>query len=88
MPKTTLASLEPGAVATKEDLVSFIADLSSTLRTDNEAWENPTLDRFLDALSAWLGSSDQLARNMGHSPHGDASWDFVAKALFAASIYE
>jgi hypothetical protein len=46
-----------------------------------EDWENPTLERFLDAMRAWL---ETMGPRIGEKP----SWKFLEIMLQAAKIYE
>jgi len=46
-----------------------------------EDWENPTLERFLEAMHAWL---ETMGPRVGNKP----SWKFVEVLVRAAKIYE
>jgi hypothetical protein len=74
-------------VQTKEDLAKFIAGLRTDLDTQGQSWENPTLERFLEAMAAWLAAKDHLEKNQNR-PSEDLTWKAVAKMLYAAKIYE
>ena len=74
-------------VQTKEDLAKFITDLRMDLDAHGESWENPTLERFLEAMVAWLSATDYLEKNRGH-PVESSSWKTIANLLYAAKIYE
>jgi len=52
-------------------------------------WENPALDRFLDALEAVVddGAADRLA-GQAETRHDTTSWALIAAALIAAIGYE
>lgn len=50
-------------------------------------WENTTLDRFLDAFNALLGSIENAYSNTGR-PVPDSPWTLVADALRGARFYE
>jgi hypothetical protein len=77
-----------GEIRTREDLAAFVRDLHHDFLRQGDEWENPTLDRFLEALAAWIADSDGRYRNFGKElpPHGD--WTFFARALAAAVVYE
>jgi hypothetical protein len=77
-----------GQIATKAELVEFVRALAEDLTANRERWENPTLDRYLDALAAWLEDSDGYYRNQGRPVPAEPSWRDVADMLMAASIYE
>lgn len=66
---------------TREDAVRTLNDLLADLRRNPEGWENPTLDRFLEAMAAWLDSGRV---RMVDQP----SWDLICELLEAGKIYE
>jgi hypothetical protein len=66
---------------TREDAVSAIRKLVADLEHDPGSWENPTLDRYLDARAAWL-------EGYGNKHNPTPSWDFIIEMLGAARIYE
>jgi hypothetical protein len=75
-------------IQTREDLAAFIHDLRRDLAHNPEEWENPTLDRFLEAMAGWIEDADGFYRNQGlPAPSADA-WRTVAQALSAARVYE
>jgi hypothetical protein len=57
-------------------------------RSNGAAWENGTLDAFLEALEAWVSEAPGWYGNHGQDlpPQGD--WTFFARALTAARVYE
>ena len=54
--------MTPESVNSKTDLVQFVARLRADLTENPDAWENPTLDRFLEAMAAWVAASDDYYR--------------------------
>jgi hypothetical protein len=66
---------------TREDAVIAIRNLLSNLEENPDSWENPSLDRYLESMAAWLESYGNK-----HSP--EPSWDFIVQMLEAAKIYE
>ncbi len=75
------------AVETREDLARYVEALHAEL-IDGAVWENDRLERFLEALAAWIRSSPGYYANTGRPAPDDASWSFFANALGAATIYE
>ncbi|MEV5790251.1 hypothetical protein [Streptomyces sp. NPDC052192] len=75
-------------VTSREELVAFIAQLRDDFVERGEQWENATLDRFLDALTAWIGSSPSWYRNVGQEMPAKGDWTLFARALSAAVVYE
>jgi hypothetical protein len=66
---------------TREDVVQALNELHADLRANPEGWENPTLDRFLEAMSAWLDSAKLRQVN-------EPSWELICDLLKAGKIYE
>ncbi|MFD0393493.1 hypothetical protein ACFQ3Z_17345 [Streptomyces nogalater] len=52
-------------IADREAFVAFLARLRADYEADGPQWENPTLDRFLEALEAWVKGSAAWYRNVG-----------------------
>ena len=74
-------------VDSARDLVAVITRLRSDLTEHADEWENSTLERFLDAMAAWLSAFPQSYINTGESTP-DPDWRFVADLLRAARVYE
>ena len=66
---------------TKEDVLKTLRRLVDELKSNPDEWENPTLEMYLEALAAWLGSPS--FRN-----EIDPSWDLICEMFEAAKIYE
>ena len=66
---------------TREDVVATIQELLVDLEANPEGWENSTLDRYLDAMAAWLEDS-------GKKDNRPPSWELIGDMLKAAKIYE
>jgi hypothetical protein len=66
---------------TSEDAVNAIRQLHRQLIESPESWENPTLDRFLEAMAAWLEDS-------GKAHHHEPSWELIIQILQAGKMYE
>ena len=66
---------------TREDAVVTIRNLLVDLKGNPGAWENPTQERYLDAMAAWLESS-------GKKYNQPPSWELIIEMLEAAKIYE
>lgn len=79
---------QAAAVRTKRDFVKFVSALQDDLVQNPEAWENASLDRFLDALGAWIGDMDGWFLNRGEPVPEQPDWSMVASMLMAARTYE
>jgi hypothetical protein len=80
---TTLRTLEDrlSENASIDDVLATLASLRSDLRDHPEAWENSTLERYLEALEAWL---TDVRERVSDKP----SWQLLVAMLSAARVYE
>ena len=83
-----MSSLEAEAVRTREDLAVFIRGLRADLARNAEEWENPDLDRYLDALAAVIEDLEGRLLNRGEIVPSEPSWRLIAELLDAATVYE
>lgn len=76
-------------VTSRQDVQEVIAQMRADLAgRGSREWENPTLDRFLDALEAVLdGLPGRLARQ-GKAETAQPDWALLADILVAATGYE
>jgi hypothetical protein len=56
---------------TREDVVTTIRHLLADLSANPNAWENPTLDRYLDSMAALLEDSGKQSEQ---TPSSQPSW--------------
>lgn len=75
-------------IRSKEDLASFVGALRKDLEANRDEWENPTLEDFLEAMEAWIGSMDQFYVNKGQPVSQAPTWEMFAHILHASKIYE
>jgi hypothetical protein len=76
------------AVTSRIDLADFLDALAREVASDrDEEVENPTTDRFLEALGAWVRhpGRDAAGRPLMSDPPG---WSDIAQILFAGVFYE
>ncbi|TCJ22722.1 DUF7660 family protein [Nocardioides jejuensis] len=74
----------PSGIATRDDLGEFILRVLDDLRGGGSAeWENNTLERFLDGMSAFT-----LARVVERAGQDEPSWQLFAEIIAAATGYE
>ena len=76
------------SIKTREEFAVFICGLKEDLELNSGEWENPTLERFLDAMEAWVRAMNFYAINSGDEEALVPSWQTFAKILFASKIYE
>jgi hypothetical protein len=75
-------------IVSKEDLADFIETLRDDFLKDPSAWENHTVDRYLDAMAAWVRDMDGYYKNAREIPPTLPTWQTIADILSAARIYE
>ena len=77
------------AIRSREDFVVFVHALSRDLHTNREAWDNNTLERFLEALGAWVEDMDGYYINQGKPTPQQPDWKVLGDILLmAAKVYE
>ena len=69
----------------KEDFIFFLQELKKNFLTHQDEWENTQLERYLEAMEAFLNSSAEKSLNkIDFTP----SWSLFAQIMLAASVYE
>lgn len=66
---------------TRQDVLTTLDALLDDLHQNPDDWENPTLERYLEAMRAWLES-------WGNKHDPAPSWELICTLLEAAKIYE
>jgi hypothetical protein len=82
------AKVDISEVTTREDAVRVVADMVQDLRDHPDAWENSTLDRFLEALASSMEGIESGYRNRGKALPAQPTWAVVAELLVMATGYE
>ncbi|MFF2525624.1 DUF7660 family protein [Streptomyces liangshanensis] len=72
----------------REALAAFVAHLREDHARHGDDWENPTLDRFLEALAAWITDAPGSYAHREQELPAGGDWTFFARALSAARFYE
>lgn len=75
-------------IGTRQDLAGFVLRLRTHLLQGPDGWENPTLERFLEAFAAWCIDMPADALDAQVPEADQPSWQLVGRMLLAASIYE
>jgi hypothetical protein len=80
---------EPESVTTRLSLAFFVDRLHANFQSSPSEWENPTLERFLEALSAYLRDVPGYLENVLSPVDPERpSWELFALALAGARAYE
>lgn len=78
-------------VKTREDFLKFLEEIHKDLiaNKDQDYWENPTLERYLEAMHAWIIDMDnkKMKENPTFNPE-ELTWPRLKDIFVAASIYE
>ncbi|WP_435865916.1 DUF7660 family protein [Streptomyces wedmorensis] len=75
-------------IQSRDELVVFLREFHQQFQQRGHEWENHTLDRFLEALAAWVNDAPGAYRNANEELPTSGDWTFFARALHAATIYE
>lgn len=75
-------------VSSHTDVARVAESMLTDLRNHPDEWENPTLERFLDALAASLEGLPGLYANRGERFPESPTWKILAEAVVMASGYE
>jgi hypothetical protein len=75
-------------VSTHADVANVAQRMLTDLRANPNDWENPTLERFLEALAASLEGLPGLYANRGEQFPEAPTWKILAETLVMASGYE
>jgi hypothetical protein len=86
-PRKNLGELQ-AQIKSKKDFVLFLENLIVDLKENPADWENGNLERFLEAMSAWVDSMDGLYKNLNIQPPENINWQFLGQLLLASRIYE
>ncbi|OJF10708.1 DUF7660 family protein [Couchioplanes caeruleus] len=78
--------MDPSNVETRDDFARYLSAVLADFRSTGAAdWENGTLDRFLDGLSAYADARVAEAPDLERD---QASWRLFAAMVQAATGYE
>jgi hypothetical protein len=76
------------SINSREELEQFARMLLADLRQNSEDWENPTLDRYMEALAEVISSAETVYENLGRKTPIEPSWRLFGELLLAARYYE
>ena len=75
-------------VSTHADVAGTVEQMLADLRNHPNNWENPTLERYLQALAACLDDLPSRYNNRGEQFPDQPTWQLLAEILVTASGYE
>lgn len=76
------------SIRSREGFVEFTKALRKDLHDNPASWENSTLERFLEAIGAWVEDMDGYYVNQASSVPEPLDWKVVGDILMAAKMYE
>jgi hypothetical protein len=80
---------DPQEVRSRDQFSEFAASLSRDLHDNFDEWENPTLERFLEAMAAYALDAPGSLKNSGSQIDPERpSWELFALILAGARVYE
>lgn len=72
----------------RADAAGLVEEMLEDLREHPDEWENPTLERFLEALAASLEALPRVYLHRDEPFPTQPTWKLFAEALVMASGYE
>lgn len=69
-------------------LANFVEALRQDMAAHTDAYENATLDSYLEALAAFSRDYDGYCLNHGLDESTPTTWKTVASLIYAAGVYE
>jgi hypothetical protein len=66
---------------TADDVLRSLRELTESLQRNPDSWENPTLERYLEAMTRWL---EAMKDRVGDKP----CWELFALILESGKVYE
>ncbi len=76
------------SIRSREDFVTFVHVLRASLHSNTGSWKNPDLERYLEALGAWVDVMHLVYGCLGKPMPEKLEWRDVGQILLAASAYE
>jgi hypothetical protein len=73
---------------TRDEFINFLKELQKDFQSNQDSWENKTIDSYFQALAAWTKDSDGYYKNQGQPIPENVNWKAVAEMLLAAKFYE
>jgi hypothetical protein len=81
--------LQDFVVNSRQSFARFLELLLKDYHENSDQWENNTLDRFLEAMSAYANDIQGYYENTGQNVNADsASWQVFADIFRGARVYE
>lgn len=84
----TVSLEEAQAVASRNDLVAYLIDLSSRVRSGQVTVENTSASEIVEVAAYWVRGMDGFFSNRGERVPDAPSWATTAMIFSAALVYE
>jgi hypothetical protein len=76
------------AIRSRDEFVSFVRFLRSSLGAKGNGSENRNLESYLEAIAAWVEDMDGYYQNRGQPVPQQPDWKVLGEILLAATLYE
>jgi hypothetical protein len=83
-----ISETDLAGVRTPADVGRIVERMRADLLEHPDEWENSTLERFLDALAAFLETRSRNRSDLGEEVLMGPAWTLFAESLVAATGYE
>ena len=82
-------SFENITITVRHSFIEFITQLQQDYLANKDAWENHTLESFLDAMARYAFDIQGYYNNTGQAINADTpSWAVFADIMKGATVYE
>lgn len=80
--------MDPNKIQSKEEFVDFIYQLRDGYRMNPPRWQNDTIESFLGGMAGWVEDLEGAYRFKNEAVPVEINWNFIARLLAAAAVYD
>ncbi len=74
-------------IQSREEFINFVRQLGADYKHTPEDWENSSIDRYLEAVAAWVADMNGYYR-LQETSAPELNWSSMAQILLAGKSYE
>lgn len=75
-------------VKTKEEFLRFLEILANDRRSNEDEWENKSVEDYLLSIQSWIEDMDGYYENNNIEVSQNIDWNFIANIFYVGKIYE
>lgn len=65
-----------------KEFISFLKAMESDFKSNQEHWNNTSIDSYFESIAAWISSQDECINDEVFD------WSIIAKLMYIGKIYE